>query len=628
MTFKIKLFVAFIVYGLSLVLFTQIVGFKLNEQHIKSASLKKASEVFRTKDKMFQRYIQNSNLKLLAIKNSKIFKNYQLKKNKAIDIESFFLNIAATSDNIMQLRYIDKSGMERVRIDRKSYASTAYIVSKEKLQDKSKRYYFTEAIHLDEGEFWYSKLDLNIEHSEIEKPIKPVIRVATVVTLKGEKIGVLIINIFMKNFLKELSEDSFNNIYLFDRDGRIMVDSRHKQCWSRYLKNREILSNHFLSEEFNKIIEEDTYRGSSIYASKIFLKNGEEIRMIVEPKIEHIEAELSLIISNIALILLGVVLISFPLSYFFSQIPAKLKEKVDKQKREQDVLLSLFDLGDAVLFKYKSDEKWSVSSVSKSVEKLLGYQMSEFKNSTITYAECIYHDDLKRVIDERTNAIQNKVYFFEHEPYRVVTKDRKLKWILDSTVIVRDKKGEIINFIGYLTDITELKNQELDLEKISRTDQLTQICNRMYIDELLHVQYYRFKRSHEECSIILIDIDYFKLVNDKYGHIVGDKVLIQFANLMKDSIRIGDFVGRWGGEEFLVILPHTNLANAMLLAEKLRELVHNCVFDTVKHKTASFGVATFKDGMSIENLIDVADKALYNAKDSGRNRISTTQEEF
>jgi len=622
-----KLLIAFIFYGLSLVVFTQLLGFKLNEQHIKETSLKKASEVFRTKDKMFQRYIKNTNLKLLSIRNSKIFKNYQKNQNDNSAVESFFLAIAETSDNIMQLRYLDKSGMEVVRIDRKLYASDAFIVPKEQLQNKSTRYYFSETIKQDENKFWYSKLDLNIEHSEIEKPLKPVIRVAVATSIDGEKSGVLIINIFMKNFLKELSEDSFNNIYLVDTDGMIMVSPLAEHCWSRYLENNTTCINYFDSEELNKIVMKDTYTGKNIYSSKIFLKNGEGIRMIVEPKTEHIEAELSLIISNIALILLGVFLISFPLSYFFSGIPAKLKEKVDKQKMEQDILLSLFDLGDAVLFKWNNDENWSVSSVSKSVKKLLGYEENDFRNATVTYSDCIHHDDLSRVTQEMKAAVDSEVYFFEHTPYRVVTKDGKLKWILDSTVIVRDKKGEIINFIGYLTDITELKNQELALEKLSRTDQLTQINNRMHIDEVLQLQYYRFNRSHEVCSIILVDIDYFKLVNDEYGHIVGDKILIEFANLMKDSIRVGDIIGRWGGEEFLIILPHTNLNQAVVLAEKLRGLIEKHIFATLTNKTASFGVATLKEGMSIESFIDKADKALYKSKESGRNCVSIIQEE-
>ncbi len=626
MTFKLKLLITFIVYGLSLVLLTEGIQYKLTEKNIKSLSIEKASKAFIKKDRLFQSYIQDTNLKLLAIKKSDIFKNYLAGKTDLKSVNALFLNIASTSDNIMQLRYIDKTGMEIVRIDRDSYSSQSYVVEQKNLQDKSSRYYFKETLQNTKEMFWYSKLDLNIEHSEIEKPIKPVLRVAIPVELKTQNTGILIINIFMKNFLRELVDSSFNNVYLFDGEGRVMVDSLHKHCWSQYLKNDATISTHFKDENIKDILSNDTYKSQNIYVSKISLNNGENIRMVLEPKHEYIENELASSISEFGFVLLGIILISFPISFFFSQIPLKLKEEVDRQKEEQDVLLSLFDLSDAVLFKWNNDKNWSVSSASVSVEKLLGYNKKDFESNSITYSSCIHHSDLEQVMGEVSEAIESKVYFFEHKPYRVITKDKQLKWILDSTVVVRDKEGEIINFIGYLTDITELKNHELLLEKISRTDQLTQISNRMYLDETLQIQHYRYQRVGEECSIILLDIDYFKSVNDEYGHLIGDKILVEFASLLKASIRVGDSVGRWGGEEFLIVTPHTNLHQATILAEKLRVLINNNIFSIVKHKTASFGVSSLREGMSIELFIDEADRALYMAKESGRNRVVTAEE--
>ena len=322
----------------------------------------------------------------------------------------------------------------------------------------------------------------------------------------------------------------------------------------------------------------------------------------------------------------AVILLSFPFSYIFSTIPSKLKEEVEEKKAEQDILLSLFDLSDAVLIKWNNDENWSINFVSKSVFKLLGHSQDTLENNSVKYASCIHPDDLQKVTKEVSDAIENKSYFFEHEPYRIVTKDGHIKWILDSTVVVRDKDDEIINFVGYLTDITELKNNEIALQNISRTDQLTKINNRMHTDEVLQNQYHRFYRDNEVCSIVLVDIDYFKLINDQYGHLVGDSVLVEFANLLKSSIRAEDVIGRWGGEEFLIILPHTDINQAMQLAEKLRILVENYIFTTIKHKTASFGVATFAKGITIQKLLDTADNALYQSKNSGRNQVSAVQE--
>jgi diguanylate cyclase (GGDEF)-like protein len=160
------------------------------------------------------------------------------------------------------------------------------------------------------------------------------------------------------------------------------------------------------------------------------------------------------------------------------------------------------------------------------------------------------------------------------------------------------------------------------LMTLSVTDKLTQIYNRVKLDadlEEFQNLYYRYKNSF---AIILIDIDDFKLVNDSYGHQTGDRLLIELAEVLKSAARESDVLGRWGGEEFMVICPQTNLAGAKIVAEKLREALATHKFSTVGHKTASFGIAAFTDDDSISNLIKRADEALYIAKTSGKDKVS------
>ena len=623
-SFKIKLYLTFLFYGFSLVFFTQFIVYKLDEINIKKVSIEKAALTFTERDKLFHSYIKDTKLKILAIKNSNTFKNYLSNSENDSLVKSLFFDIASTSDNIMQLRYINAKGMEVIRIDRDSYASSAIAIQDIDLQDKSNRYYFNDIINTEKDTFWYSKLDLNVERGEIEKPIKPVIRIGTPVYNNGENAGVLIINVFMKTFLKELTATPLFNVYLFDKDGNVIVDSIHDHCWSRYPEKKESIHTLF-SKDSKEILSHNQYQTTDFYAKKIFLNNGEEMYMILEPKAAFIQHENSENVYQLALIMFGIILLSLPFAYFFSRIPVKLKEQVDKQKNEQDVLLSLFDLSDTVLFKWNNDERWSVNYVSKSVDKLLGYSQNDFQSNAISYSSCVHHDDLNQVMKEVTDAIENNVYFFEHKPYRIVNKDGDIKWILDSTVVVRNEKNEIINFLGYLNDITELKDNEIALQKLSRTDQLTKINNRMHLDDVLQHQYYRFYRDQEVTSIILIDIDYFKAVNDEYGHLVGDKVLIEFSNILQSGIRKGDILGRWGGEEFLIILPHTNLSQALILSEKLRQSIDKHTFETIGRKTASFGVSTFEKDMSVEQVIDSADISLYQAKELGRNRVLSIQ---
>lgn len=599
--------------------------FKIYEIDLKVSSIQKASETFVERNKTFEAYIDNARLKLTSIKESKFFQAYQENRKNMNEINTLFMDIASTSKNIMQLRYIDNNGVEKIRVDRESHGSKPYLIKEQNLQDKSNRYYFKDIMNVDSDTFWYSKLDLNVEHGEIEKPIKPVLRIGIPVFYEGKRSGILIINIFMKHFLEELTKMPIYNIYLFDNEGYILVDSIHKHCWSKYLDTNQTITSYF-GEVYTDIFSKDEYFGKNFYSHNIFLNNGENIYMVIEPKKDYIKAELTSNLYQLLWITLAVILLSFPFSYLFSRVPAKLKAEVDRQKSEQDTLLSLFDLSDACLIKWNNDENWSINFISESVTKLLGHSKNDFESAQVTYISCIHNDDLERVTKEVSDAIEQNVYFFQHNPYRVVTKDGNIKWILDSTVIVRDKNNEIINFVGYLTDITELKDKEIELENISRTDQLTKISNRMQLDDVLQNQYHRFYRNNEICSIILVDIDYFKLVNDQFGHLVGDTILIEFASILKSSIRAEDIVGRWGGEEFLIILPHADLKQAVQSAEKLRLIINNHIFTTVEHKTASFGVATFEKGMTIQTLLDTADSALYQSKNSGRNCVTSSQE--
>ncbi len=643
LSFKYKLFISFVFYGLTLLLIVQSINFFKNKDEIQKTNILKAEKKFIERDDFFRSYIEDINIKLLTIQDSKIFQEH-------IDDTTgkyFFLDIINTADNMMQLRYIDTFGMEKIRVQRDKYASKPYLIPNNQLQNKKDRYYFKEVMKLKKGEFWYSKIDLNMEHGKIEMPRKPVLRVGTPLYHNGKKVGILIANIFMKKILNEITNTPLFDIYLIDKDGYILTDPNRKSCWNRYLAGEGSINECF-DKNTKEIISHLEMSTNDFYSKKIFLQNGEDIRMVLQLKNEYIEDEINKEFFQLLFIIIIVVIISFPLSYFLSLAPSKLKENVDKEieektkalqeinenlehkikerTREQDVLLSLFDLSDAVLFKWNNDDNWSVNSVSKSVEKLLEYTPQEFLENKVSYSHCIHHDDLQLVMDEVAQAIDEHKYFFKHEPYRVITKSNKIKWILDNTVIVRDENDNIINFVGYLTDITELKTNELKLKNLSITDQLTKIHNRMHIDEILQNQYYRFYRNQEISSIILLDIDFFKSINDKHGHLTGDMVLVEFAVLLKHSIRKGDTVGRWGGEEFLIILPHANLQQALQFAQKIRKIIENNIFTKVKHLTASFGVATFEKEMSIEALIDTADKGLYISKANGRNRVTTIQE--
>ena len=161
-----------------------------------------------------------------------------------------------------------------------------------------------------------------------------------------------------------------------------------------------------------------------------------------------------------------------------------------------------------------------------------------------------------------------------------------------------------------------------EIRSLSEIDHLTGMYNRRKITELYDSEYVRYKRYKHPLSIIIIDIDFFKKINDKYGHTQGDITLKEIASILKTEVRESDHVGRWGGEEFLVICPETDIDGANTLAEKIRKTIDEYPFTHVGHKTASFGITTCNDDCTFESMINRADKALYKVKAGGRNKVA------
>ncbi|WP_372965213.1 GGDEF domain-containing protein [Marinobacter sp.] len=162
-------------------------------------------------------------------------------------------------------------------------------------------------------------------------------------------------------------------------------------------------------------------------------------------------------------------------------------------------------------------------------------------------------------------------------------------------------------------------------EHAARTDELTGLANRREMLNRLNAEFSRFQRAGHHFSIVLIDLDLFKQINDNYGHDAGDLVLEQFAEVTRGVIRQTDIAARWGGEEFLLLLPDTTLLQALALAERLRSEIASTEFNhknTVIPVTLSAGVCSISNVDSIDELLKLADIQLYNAKKSGRNRIS------
>jgi diguanylate cyclase (GGDEF)-like protein len=192
----------------------------------------------------------------------------------------------------------------------------------------------------------------------------------------------------------------------------------------------------------------------------------------------------------------------------------------------------------------------------------------------------------------------------------------------------QQQERETVQAVSHLISVA-ITNAHLyrQLTELSVRDELTGLYNRRHGQETIHHEITRANRFHRSLSILMIDIDHFKRFNDLYGHPKGDVMLHEFSVLLEASLRDVDYITRWGGEEFLVILPNTDVSGALNVAEKLRHNVRQCTFAKLRIRprpqfTVSIGVASFPDTAKNEtDLILYADKALYEAKGTGRDRV-------
>ncbi|MCR4429724.1 MAG: PAS domain S-box protein [Tepidanaerobacteraceae bacterium] len=175
--------------------------------------------------------------------------------------------------------------------------------------------------------------------------------------------------------------------------------------------------------------------------------------------------------------------------------------------------------------------------------------------------------------------------------------------------------------VGIIRDISERKRTEEKLYQLSITDPLTGVYNRRFFMRMMEREIERARRTGRSFSIIMLDLDRFKSVNDRFGHAAGDAVLVQVTEIIKKRIRKSDCLARWGGEEFIILLPETPAEDAANLADELRRLLSGMELPEIGHVTASFGVSGFRSSDTIDTVIMRADTMLYEAKSAGRNLV-------
>ncbi|MBT2970948.1 MAG: sensor domain-containing diguanylate cyclase [Candidatus Thiodiazotropha sp. (ex Ctena orbiculata)] len=423
-----------------------------------------------------------------------------------------------------QIRLIDTDGKEIIRVNKKN--GEPEIVPKSELQDKSERYYFKEAIRLNQGDIYISPLDLNVEQGVIEEPLVPTIRFATpVYDGYGEKRGVLITN-FTPAALLDKIEDIFNTLsgdtVMLNSDGYWLMGADDAKLWGFMYGSKET----FASEQ------------PEVWRAIISSKNGGSV-----------VTETGMYIFQRA----------YPLNRAILGTVENIQLRPDADQPQTKDLYWVY-----------------VSHISK--------QRLNDLSSIPDYISILIYLLLLQV----TGLIS--IVFAKH---------------------ANQKRLASIRLLQHATK-----------------DELTGLSNRRELKKIAEMEFkraYRFKRDY---SILMIDLDNFKDINDIYGHSIGDDVLKHNAKICLNSTRSEDLLARYGGEEFVMLLPETDKEGARQLAERICRDVREQPFDCVRGSittTVSIGVSEIDpNDINYSDILERADSALYQAKREGRNRVAST----
>ncbi len=258
--------------------------------------------------------------------------------------------------------------------------------------------------------------------------------------------------------------------------------------------------------------------------------------------------------------------------------------------------------------------------ITPSCEEISGYPREVFYRDPAFFSSIIHVDDKEGFL--RHHQQLNREHSGPAEMiFRIHRKDGDIRWIWHKCQPVFSEDGVWRGRRTTNRDITVLKETEEKLRHLSTTDPLTGAFNRRMFMDLLSREMKRVGRYGESFCLLMFDLDHFKTVNDNYGHDVGDQVLIEVVQLSMETIRHSDVLARWGGEEFMVLLPQANLDMALSLGQRLRQRISKHTFTGAGHVTVSIGVTHMEEGYTVDELLKRVDDALYEAKESGRNRV-------
>lgn len=561
---------------------------------------------------------------------------------KDSDFHKELLTFARFKGIYDQIRLIDANGREQLRIN--YHDGTARLVPEEELQDKGNRYYFTDTIRLPRNAIYISPFDLNIENGALERPLKPMLRIAMpVVDHQGVKQGIAILNYLGSHLLDALNDQVSGNseaTLLINADGYwlkglkpedewgfMFSDGKEKTIASRFPDVWRVMQQGKEGHIFTQqgLFYFDQIRPFQRMKPKNFsgpLSESERLWHIATfipaaslfPVSKRLHERL-LWINITAIILWAIAAWSLALTSTRSRLAERAL--IEKEVRIREVVNTAFDgiitvNGDGI-----------IESFNPAASRIFGYREEEVIGRNINLLvpgeyHTLHDAHIEHVKDEDSEKLKRP---------REMTGKRKDGSIfpMEIGIGIKQKKDGWL-FTAIFRDITERKKMQNRLKRMAITDELTGVYNRFFFNARFEQGFKHALRYQQALTLMVLDIDNFKSINDSLGHAAGDTYLTAFARQIAKSCRDTDTVCRYGGEEFVIMLPETDIKNAELLAARLLRGIGELrvAFDGNEiATTVSIGLAAFDSQLvqSSEDLFKLADSALYRAKKGGKNRF-------
>lgn len=452
-----------------------------------------------------------------------------------------------------QIRLLDETGMERLRVNNAS--DVPVVTAKNRLQDKSDRYCFQEALQLSSGEIYVSELDLNVERGEIERPYKAVVRYIVPIEFNGGDRLYLVLNHNVTRYLKSLRDylqaSDYPETYLVDEDGYYILHSNQELEWGQPGNlntgvNLYTLGNEIADRVLSATASGHTSKGKLVYSwQPVRISELSEMRllMVTEVTVEEVYDPLSgfmqTLVIQVVVMFTVVFILSNVLSNYLTRPISMVSEAVDEIAR--------------------GNFKTSINIEGSREIQSLGYEIKKMAFEL----EAMYKDMNQRV-EERTK---------------------------------------------------ELKAAHDQMKEMANTDPLTGAFNRHYFNT--YVEDFKKESRHRNLGLVMVDVDRFKYINDHYGHNVGDVILQEVSNMLGNEAREDDFVVRYGGDEFLIVLSNGDQDAIDAYIKRIKAALEHWNLSTehLDHELElSMGSDVYERGRHIMDVINTADTRMYEDK--------------